>query len=76
MAKENNQKEIGRIELSDSQELVLSIVDDEKLDIRIWIKTDDYSGPTKRGVRFFIEDGNWNEFKKLMDKADKVYQEI
>lgn len=76
MAKENNQKEIGRIALSDNQELVVTLVDNEKLDIRIWIKTDEYSGPTKRGVRFFIEDGNWEEFKKLIEKADKVYQEI
>jgi hypothetical protein len=72
----NDQKEIGRIALSDNQELVITLVDNEKLDIRIWMKTDKYSGPTKRGVRFFIEDGNWPEFKKLIEKADKVYQEI
>lgn len=76
MSKNNNQKEIGRISLSDEQELVITLVDNEKLDIRIWIKTDNYSGPTKRGVRFFIFDGNWEEFKKLIEEADKVYQEI
>ena len=76
MTKEENQKEIGRIELSDTQELVVSIVDNEKLDLRIWIKTDSYTGPTKRGLRFYVFDGNWEEFKKLIDKADKVYQEI
>jgi len=72
----NDQREIGRIALSDNQELVITLVDNEKLDIRIWMKTDKYSGPTKRGVRFFIFDGNWPEFKKLMDKADKIYREI
>lgn len=72
----NEQKEIGRLALSDHQELVASMVDDEKLDLRIWMKTDNYSGPTKRGVRFYLFDGNWEEFKKLVDKADKVYQEI
>lgn len=76
MKKEVEQKEIGRTTLSDEQELVITLVDQEKLDIRIWVKTDNYSGPTKRGVRFYLFDGNWEEFKKLMDKADKVYQEI
>lgn len=72
----NEQKEIGRIGLSDEQELVLSLVDNEKLDLRIWMKTDKYEGPTKRGVRFYIFDGNWEEFKELVDKADRIYQEI
>jgi len=76
MSKEIEQRDIGRVELSDSQELVISMVDNEKLDIRIWIKTDEYSGSTKRGVRFYLFDGNWEEFKKLIDKADKVYQKI
>ena len=76
MKEKSEQKEIGRMALSDNQDLVVSLVDNEKLDIRIWIKTDEYSGPTKRGVRFFIEDGNWPEFKKLIDKVDKIYQEI
>jgi len=48
--KQNNQKEITRIPFSDSQDLVISVVDDEKLDIRIWVKTKTYTGPTKRGV--------------------------
>lgn len=76
MKKEVEQREIGRTALSDEQELVITLVDQEKLDIRIWVKTDNYSGPTKRGVRFYLFDGNWEEFKKLMEKADKVYQEI
>ncbi len=76
MTKEENQKEIGRIELSDTQELVVSIVDDEKLDLRIWVKTDSYTGPTKRGLRIYLFDGIWEEFKKLIKEVDKVYEEI
>ncbi len=76
MKEKIEQKEVGRIALSDEQELVVSIVDNEKLDLRIWVKTDSYTGPTKRGMRFYLFDGNWDQFKKLIDKADKVYQEI
>jgi len=76
MTKEENQKEIGRIELSDTQELVVSIVDDEKLDLRIFVKTDSYTGPTKRGLRIYLFDGIWEEFKKLIEEVDKVYEEI
>lgn len=72
----NDQKEIGRIKLSESQDLVASIVDKEKLDLRIFINTEKYKGPTKRGVRFYLFDDNWEEFKKLIPKVDKVYQEI
>ena len=35
-AKEANQKEIGRIKLSNTRELVASLVDGEKLDLRVW----------------------------------------
>ena len=70
------QKEIGRIQLSDEQDLVASIVDNEKLDLRIFVHNDSYTGPTKRGLRFFLFDENWEEFKKLVDKIDKAYEEI
>ena len=74
--KQTNQKEIGRIKLGDTQDLVVSIVDDEKLDLRIFLTTDSYEGPTKRGVRFYLFDNNWTEFKKLIDQVDKAYEEI
>ena len=51
------QKEIGRIKLSESQDLVASVVDNEKLDLRIWTDTEKYKGFTKRGVRFYFFDG-------------------
>lgn len=73
---QNKQKEIGKIKLSDNQELVISLVDNEKLDLRIWVKSDSYTGPTKRGVRFYLFDGIWEKFKKLMPKIDAAYKEI
>ena len=74
--KQTNQKEIGRIKLSDTQDLVVSLVNDERVDIRVWMKGKDYEGPTKRGIRFYLFDDNWTEFKKLMEKVDREYQEL
>jgi len=74
--KQTEQKEIGRVKLGDTQDLVVSIVDDEKVDLRIFVKTDSYTGATKRGVRFYLFDDNWTKFKKLIDKVDKTYQEL
>jgi len=74
--KQTEQKEIGRVKLSDTQELIVSIVDNERLDIRTWINTDSYKGFTRKGIRLWLFDGNWDEFKRLIDKVDKVYQEI
>ncbi len=73
---QTEQKEIGRIKLSDAQDLVASLVDNEKLDLRIFVKSDSYTGATKRGFRFYLFDNNWTEFKKLIDKIDKAYNEI
>ena len=74
--KQAEQKEIGRVKLGDTQDLVVSIVDDEKVDLRIFLNTDSYKGPTKRGVRFYMFDDNWLEFMKLMEKVDRKYQEL
>ena len=74
--KQTEQKEIGRVKLGDTQDLVASIVDDEKIDLRIFLNTDSYKGPTKRGVRFYMFDDNWTEFMKLMEKVDKAYNEL
>ena len=70
------QKEIGRIPLREGENLVVNLVDEEKLDIRVWMNTERYKGPTKRGVRFYIFDGNWEEFMKLVQKVNKVYEEL
>jgi len=73
---QTKQKEVGRIRLSDNQDLVASLVDNEKLDLRIFVKTDNYTGATKKGFRFYLFDNNWTEFKKLINKVDKAYNEI
>jgi len=75
-AKEIEQKKIGRVKLSDNQDLVASIIDNEKLDLRIFVKTDNYTGATKKGFRFYLFDNNWDEFKKLIDKTDKLYKDL
>ena len=70
------QEEIGRVKLSDAQDLVASLIDNEKLDLRIFVKTDNYTGATKKGFRFYLFDNNWIEFRKLINKIDKAYNEI
>ena len=74
-----DQKEIGRIRLSEKEDLIASVVNGEKLDLRIWIKGNkdkDYTGYSKRGLRFYFFDGIWEEFKKLIKKVDKAYAEL
>ena len=64
-------KEIGKIRLKEEQQLIINLIDDEKLDIRVWLNSEKYSGPTKRGVQFYLFDGIWDEFKKLILAVDK-----
>ncbi len=70
------QKEISRIRLNDTSDLVATLVGEEKLDLRVFVSTDNYKGPTKRGVRFYLFDGIWPEFKKLVEKVDKEVKEL
>ena len=65
------QKKIAKIKLNDTSDLVATIVGNEKLDLRVFVNTDSYKGPTKRGLRFYLFDGIWDEFKKLVEKVDK-----
>lgn len=53
-----------------------SIINSEKLDLRVFLHTDNYTGPTKRGVRFYLWDGIWNEFLELIKKVDKEVKEL
>jgi len=75
-AKETEQKEIGRIKLSNTREFVASLVDGKMLDLRIWVEGENYKGWTKQGLRFYLFDGNWEEFKKLMGKVNKEYENL
>ena len=74
--KQTGQKEIGRIRLSDNQELVVSIGGNQKLDLRVWISGKSYTGSTRQGVRLYLFDDSWTEFRKVIDEVDKVYEEI
>jgi hypothetical protein len=67
---------MGRVKLSNTREFVASIVDGEKLDLRIWVDSNNYKGWTKQGLRFYLFEDNWPEFMKLIDKVDNVYEEI
>lgn len=75
-AKQTEHEGITRIKLSETQELVASIVNNEKMDFRVCLDTDRYKGWTRNGLRFYLYDDNWPEFKKLIDKVDKVYKEL
>jgi len=70
------QKKIAKIKLNDTSDLVATIVGNEKLDLRVFVNTDSYKGPTKRGLRFYLFDGIWDEFKKLIDKVDKEVKDL
>ncbi len=75
-AEQTERKKIGRIKLSDSQELIASLVDDERLDLRIWTDTDRYKGPTRRGVRFFLLDGICEKVFEVLKASDDEFQEM
>lgn len=63
--------EIATIKLSGNEQLVASLVDDEKLELKMFFKTKSYTGPG-RGFRFYLFDENWSKFKELIEKIDKV----
>jgi len=58
--RQGEQKEIGRIKLSDDQDLVTSIADNKKLHLRAFVRTNSYTGATKRGLRFYLS-GSFHE---------------
>lgn len=76
LVKQDKQKQIGEVELGGGNRLVATIVNGEKLDLRIFVSTNSYSGPTKRGVRFYLFDGIWDKFKKLIEKIEKEVKEL
>ncbi len=53
---EIEQREISRIKLTGTQELVRSLVGNEKLDLRVWVESDTYKGWTKQGFRLCLFD--------------------
>ena len=74
--KQSEKKEIGRVKLSDNQELIATLIDNEKVDLRVFVDSKSYTGWTRNGLRFYLFDDNWPKFRKLMNKVDKVYEEL
>ncbi len=75
MAEDN--KTIGKIKKRDDVEIygTLSKYRNEYyVDFREYVQTEKYSGPTKKGIRFHIE--NWDSFKKLVDSIDNEIKEL
>ena len=62
--------------LSDTEDLVTPVIDNEKRDLRVSVKIDSYTGARKKSLRFHLSDDNWLGFEKIIDKIDKEYPEI
>lgn len=73
---EEKEEDIGSIMVSDSMILKVRLVGKEYLDIRMWVESERYTGPTKKGIRIYLFDDIWTRFKELMEKVDKKYEEI
>lgn len=75
-----DQEEIGILNLyttkTETTSLKVSIVNDKTVDIRVWIETPKYSGPTKKGIRLSLLNDTWLEFKELMARVDKKRKEL
>jgi len=74
-------REVGKIKLTEtdnsSSELRFSRVrigKDLAVDVRKWVKTEKYDGPTKAGI--CLREDNWEEFLSLIKKAMKSKKEI
>lgn len=60
------------LEISEGIKLVFSVSKtsdgNPHLDIRTWINSEKYTGPTKKGINFDIE--NLEEFKEILEQID------
>jgi len=74
--KKGERKEIGRVTLREGEDLILTLIDSEKLDLRIWLDTQRYKGPTKRGVRFYLYDGIWERVFGLFKAFNEEFEKI
>lgn len=76
MEKKYKEIKIGRVDLREGVNLIARVIDDKEIDLRVWMNTEEYKGPTKKGIRFNFFDGTWIQFKKLMEKVDKKYAKL
>lgn len=51
-----HKKEVGRVKLSGNQDSVNSLLNDDKLNLRIFLDTDSYKGSTKKRCAVFISE--------------------
>lgn len=68
----NKNYAVGSIPKKDGLEIQATLTEFKNeiyVDIREFMKSDDYEGPTKKGVRFHSE--NWDAFFKLIKKLDQ-----
>ena len=70
-------KELARIEKNSIKDIVLKAADYKGkvgLDIREWLKTDEYKGWTKNGVR--IEKSNFDTFKQYIEQMCSKFKDL
>jgi hypothetical protein len=62
--------DVGDVQLNEASSIRVKIVESngtQKVDVRLWIDSDRYSGPTKKGIR--LESGKLIELLPLLQKA-------
>ena len=65
------EKEIGRFKKTESTSVIIRINEfqgEQGVDIREYVETKKYTGPTKKGTR--IPKSKWKDFKELIDKVE------
>ena len=65
------ENEIGRLKKTESTSVIIRINEfqgEKGVDIREYVETNKYKGPTKKGTR--IPASKWEEFKALIDKVE------
>ncbi|MBN1879452.1 transcriptional coactivator p15/PC4 family protein [bacterium] len=68
----NKNISVGSIPKKDGLEIRATLTEYRNefyIDIREFMKSEDYEGPTKKGIRFHSE--NWDDFFKLIKKLDQ-----
>ncbi|MBN1551460.1 transcriptional coactivator p15/PC4 family protein [bacterium] len=68
----NKSEIIGTIPKKDNLQIRASLTsyrNEMYIDIREYIESEEYNGPTKKGIRFHME--NWEAFYDLVKKIDK-----
>lgn len=68
----NKNISVGAIPKKDGLEIRATLTEYRNefyIDIREFMKSEDYEGPTKKGIRFHSE--NWEEFYKMIKKLDQ-----